>query len=424
MYMDVIFPQNDVRFIAINDNVDSNKGEDDFTPFRNICNEILVKDTSRKIRAVNKMKVDRGERVSSNAPYGYLKDGKKLVVNPDTTPIVVKIFELCANGFGPSQIAKKLTAEKILSPNAYTYNRTGLEVYAKAMEFPYRWNSRTVRDILSYREYLGDTVNCKTYTNSYKDKRSKKTPKENLRIVENTHTSIIDKETWGIAQKVLEGNRRPTKMGEMDKFSGLVYCADCGERHYFCRGTTLLETQFNYVCGTYRKHKYPCTPHSMRVVILEDLVISHIQSVLSFAKNYEDEFVKQVSEKSSKEHKKTIERQKRELFKAQNRHSELNNLFKRIYEDNCSGKLSDERFELLSNEYEAEQQELKLSISNLSSAIETSIEKSQNVDRFLNIVKKYTTIEQLDAVTLRELIEKIVIHERVFFTSKKCSKYK
>jgi len=268
---------------------------------KNLIYDIYAKDVSKKISDAYEIKQKNGQFIGDFAPYGYLKDGKKLVVNPDAAPIVVKIFELCANGFGPSQIAKKLTAEKILSPNAYTYNRTGLEVYAKAMEFPYRWNSRTVRDILSYREYLGDTVNCKTYTNSYKDKRLKKTLKENLRIVENTHNSIIDEETWGIAQKVLEGNRRPTKMGEMDKFSGLVFCADCGERHYFCRGTTLPKTQFNYVCGTYQKHKYPCTPQSMRVVILEDLVISHIQSVLSYAKNYEDEFVKQVSEKSSKE---------------------------------------------------------------------------------------------------------------------------
>jgi len=419
MYIDIVFPQNNVRFIAIGDNVDSSKGEDDFTPIKNLFNEFHIRDTSRKIRATNKIKVEKGERISSNAPYGYLKDGKRLIIDPNTAQNVVKIFNYCANGYGPSQIARILTKERILTPNAYSYQRTGIDYYAKAMADPYRWSMRTVSDLLEHREYIGHTVNCKTFTYSYRDKKTRQTPKEEQRIIENTHEPIISLETWEIVQRVREGKRRPTKMGEMDKFSGLVFCADCGKRHYFIRGRTLEESKWSYVCGTYRHHTYPCTPHSMRIPILEQLVLMHVRSVTEYARNHEDEFVRQLSDKSAMEHKAVIERQKRELIKAERRYAELDHLFVRIYEDHVNDKLSDERFLLLSTRYEAEQKHLKSAIALLTGQIEVSTEQSQNVDKFIRIVRKHTDVQELDSVILRELIEKIVIHERVRVDGKK-----
>jgi hypothetical protein len=263
------------------------------------------------------------------------------VINPDTAPVIIKIFNLCASGYGPSQIADILTEAQILTPRAYDYQQTGYESYAKAMETPYTWNARTAGTLLEHQEYIGHTVNCKTYTNSYKDKKKKHTPKEDWKIIENTHEPIIDLETWDIVQRVREGKRRRTSMGEMDKFSGLVFCADCGKRHYFVRGTTLDEKMWGYVCGTYRKHAHPCTPHSMRIPVLEKLVLSHIQHVTEFARDYENEFVSHISNKSAREQKQTVERQKRELARAESRNAELNTLFKRIYEDvYCEGGLS------------------------------------------------------------------------------------
>jgi len=417
IYIDMVFPQNNVRFIAINDNVDSIKGEDDFTPIKNLFNEFHVRDTSRKIRAVYKSKVEQGKRISTNAPYGYLKKDKMLVVDENTAPIVQRIFDLCKSGFGPSQIARKLMDEQILTPNAYAYERTGHECYATST--PYFWNPSIIARMLENMEYLGHTVNCKTYTNSYRDRKKRQNPKENWKIIENTHEPIIDLETWEIVQRVREGKRRRTSMGEMDKFSGLVFCETCGKRHYFVRGRTLDESKWGYICGTYRHHKHPCTPHSIRIPILETLVQSHIQHVMEFATEYETEFVSHISDKSAKEQKQTIDRQKRELAKVESRYAELNTLFKRIYEDNVSGKLSDERFQLLSAEYESEQKELKSVIANLTDQIEQNVEQARNIDRFMKIVKKYTDIQELDAVILRELVEKIVVYEKETIDRKK-----
>jgi len=317
IYIDMIFPQNNVRFIAINDNVDSFKGDDDFTPIKNLFNEFHVRDTSRKIRAVHKNKVEQGKRLSTTSPYGYLKKDKMLVVDENTAPIVQRIFDLCKSGFGPSQIGRKLEEEKILCPNAYEYERTGLEGYAVAN--PYRWGNSTVSRMLENMEYLGHTVNCRTYTISYRDRKKRQNPKENWKIVENTHEPIIDFETWEIVQRVREGKRRRTAMGEMDKFSGVVFCETCDKRLYFARGRTIDESKWHYICGTYRAHKTPCTPHSILISALETLVLSHIQHVMEFAKNYEIEFIAQISDKSEKEQKQTIERQKRELAKAESR---------------------------------------------------------------------------------------------------------
>ena len=202
MYIDIVFPQNNVRFIAIGDNVDSSKGENDFTPIKNLFNEFHIRDTSRKIRATNKIKVEKGERISSNAPYGFLKDGKRLVIDPNAAPNVVKIFNLCVNGHGLSQIAEILTEERILTPNAYSYQRTGIESYARATTNPYRWNVRTIGEVLEYPEYIGHSVNCKTFTYSYRDKKTRNTPKEEQRVIKSTHEPIIDFETWQIVQRV------------------------------------------------------------------------------------------------------------------------------------------------------------------------------------------------------------------------------
>ena len=417
-YTEMLFPRWDVRYIAINDNYDSLYSEgNELAPFKNLFNEWYARDTSKKIRAVVKAKTERGERVGTVTPYGYRKDPDvkgHLLVNEDTAPVVRLIFSLCTEGKGPKVIANMLREKQILKPTAYRYQTSGKYGATTDTEDIYGWNDRTVAGILDNEIYLGHTINCRTTVVSYKDKRKKDVPESEWYRFENTHEAIIDKVTWDIVRKVRASKRRRTNMGEVDKYSGLLYCADCGSKLYFVRGTTIKPEAYNFICSRYRKHmgEELCTPHTIREKALDEIVLEEIRSVTYYARAHTAQFVSFIQQKTSAESRRELNSKKAELSKLEKRNGELNALFKRLYEDNVLGKVTNEQFRMLSEGYNDEQRTIQEEIPRLRKAIEDLKASAANVDRFLDIARKYTDMKELTPEILRTFISKIVIHER------------
>ena len=414
MYTEIMFPEHDIHFIAVNDGVDSTQGDNEFTPFRNIINEWYAKDTSKKIRAVMKVKGNAGEHLTVLPPYGYMKssdDKKQWVKDEEAAQVVYEIGLYIMDGLGPSQIARKLTERKILTPAAY-YASKGRTTNVTKKGSPYAWDSSTIADIMDrWREYLGHTVNFKTRKKSYKSKKTLHNPESEWKIFENTHEAIWTEAIADAARLARQTRRRPTKMGEMGMFSGMMYCADCGSIMYQCRATGFRRDQEYYICSGYRKGKDVCgETHSIRTVILEELILDNLREIVSFARQHKERFVQMVMDMDLKERNKGLAKKKRLLADAEKRIAELDNIFKRLYEDNISGKLTDERFRKLSQDYEGEQGGLKNQVLLLREEIEAVESKSANVDRFLSIVDRYTEIPELTPHILHEFVEKIVIY--------------
>lgn len=414
MYTEIMFPEHDVHFIAVNDGVDSKQGDNEFTPFRNIINEWYAKDTSKKIRAVMKVKGNAGEHLTTNAPYGYMKDPanpKQWVRDNDAANVVYDIGLYVMDGYGPSQIARLLKQRKILTPAAY-YESKGINCNVKPQDDPYGWNASTVAHILDrWREYLGHTVNFKTTKKSYKSKKKIQNPESERVIFENTHEPIWTESIADAVRLARQTRRRPTKMGEMGMFSGMMFCADCGSIMYQCRATGFRREQEYYLCAGYRKSRDICgSTHSIRTVILEELILQNLCKVVSYAREQEDQFVKMVMDMDEKERSKGLAKKKKLLTDAEKRISELDRIFKHLYEDNITGKLTDERFKKLSADYEAEQAALQTQANSLREEIQEEESKCANVERFLSIVRKYTEIPELTPHILHEFVEKIVVH--------------
>ena len=414
MYTEIMFPEHDVHFIAVNDGVDSKQGDNEFTPFRNIINEWYAKDTSKKIRAVMKVKGNAGEHLTTNAPYGYMKDPanpKQWVRDNDAANVVYDIGLYVMDGYGPSQIARLLKQRKILTPAAY-YESKGINCNVKPQDDPYGWNASTVAHILDrWREYLGHTVNFKTTKKSYKSKKKIQNPESEWVIFENTHEPIWTESIADAVRLARQTRRRPTKMGEMGMFSGMMFCADCGSIMYQCRATGFRREQEYYLCAGHRKSRDICgSTHSIRTVILEELILQNLCKVVSYAREQEDQFVKMVMDMDEKERSKGLAKKKKLLTDAEKRISELDRIFKHLYEDNITGKLTDERFKKLSADYEAEQAALQTQANSLREEIQEEESKCANVERFLSIVRKYTEIPELTPHILHEFVEKIVVH--------------
>ena len=414
MYTEIMFPEHDVHFIAVNDGVDSKQGDNEFTPFRNIINEWYAKDTSKKIRAVMKVKGNAGEHLTTNAPYGYMKDPanpKQWVRDNDAANVVYDIGLYVMDGYGPSQIARLLKQRKILTPAAY-YESKGINCNVKPQDDPYGWNASTVAHILDrWREYLGHTVNFKTTKNSFKSKKKIQNPESEWVIFENTHEPIWTESIADAVRLARQTRRRPTKMGEMGMFSGMMFCADCGSIMYQCRATGFRREQEYYLCAGYRKSRDICgSTHSIRTVILEELILQNLCKVVSYAREQEDQFVKMVMDMDEKERSKGLAKKKKLLTDAEKRISELDRIFKHLYEDNITGKLTDERFKKLSADYEAEQAALQTQANSLREEIQEEESKCANVERFLSIVRKYTEIPERTPHILHEFVEKIVVH--------------
>jgi site-specific DNA recombinase len=412
-YTEVLFPEMDVRFIAISDGVDSAKGDNEFTPFRNIINEWYAKDTSKKIRAVFKAKGQSGEHLCTNPPYGYRKspeNPKQWIVDKEAAMVVKRIFRLCIEGYGPTQIARQLKESKVLTPTAYWQSK-GVKTTIQPPENPCAWVADTVANILAKKDYLGHTVNFKTYRKSYKSGKKIPNPEEKQAVFENTHPAIIEQAQWERVQELRKNKRRPNRMGKHSMFSGLLICADCGSKLYFCTSKHFKSNQDFFVCSGSRKNvSNKCTPHFIRTAVVEKLVLEHLQKTVRYVREYEDSFFRLVSEKNTTEQKKELAGKRRALMQAQNRMEELDRLFKRIYEDNVSGKLTDERFTKLSTGYDSEQKDLQCRITALLAELAEEEKKAVNIDQFLATVRKYTEIRQLTPAILNELVEKILVY--------------
>lgn len=414
LYTEFIFPDKDIHFIAVNDDVDSNVQKDnDLAPFKNLFNEWYARDTSKKIKAVKKTKGLAGEHMSCVAPYGYRKNPdnpKEWLIDEESAEVVREIFRLCVDGYGPRRIANILTERKILIPSAYALEK-GYAVRNNIPKNPCQWSSTVVVDVLERMDYLGHTVNFKTHRKSYKQKKKIENDKSEWKIFENTHEPIIDKSTFDIVQKIRANRKRPTKMGEMPMFSGILYCADCGKKLSFHRRANDPDTKHNFVCSNYRSDTHNCSMHYIRNVVVEQLVLENLREVVSYVKAYEDEFVQMVMDADIKQKSKELAKKKRVLSDKEKRYTQLDGLFQRIYEDNVSGKLSDERFVKLSQGYEAEQKDLQSEIEALRMELSQEKQQSVNVKSFLSTVKKYTEIPELTSEIVHEFIDRIIVHE-------------
>lgn len=416
MYTEMVFPNADVRFIAINNGVDSdNQAENDMTPIINIFNEFYAKDTSRKIRAVFKAKGLAGKPLCTNPPYGYIKDPEdktRWIVDEEAAKVVRDIFRLCVQGYGVSQIANEISRRHIMNPTAHAKaNGVSIPDNREDGDNCYKWRDSTISHLLSRQEYLGHTVNFKTYRKSYKQKKQLKNDPENWQIFENTHEAIIDRETFDIVQRIRDGRRRVTPMGEMPALSGMVFCADCGAKMYQVRGRSLPQSEY-MVCATYRKKgKEVCPSHQIRNSVIEKYLLVGIREITEYVRVHEDEFVEMVTRKSRAAAERSLRDGKRELEQAQARIRKLDDIIRRLYEDNIEGKISDERFAKMTESYEAEQKTLESRVAELREQIADQQESSVNVDRFLALVRRYTDIRELTPEIIREFVERIEVYQ-------------
>ncbi len=411
MYTDMIFPQKGVRFIAINDGVDSAQGENDFAPLRNIFNEWMVRDTSKKIKAVFRSKGMSGKPITSNPVYGYLKgeDGH-FIIDEEAAPVVRQIYSLCLAGNGPTKIARMLTEQGIPTPGTLEYRRTG-STRRYYPDYPCKWATNTVIHILERKEYLGHTVNFKTEKVSYKVKSSVDNPEEKQVVFENTHEPILDAETWERVQELRKQRKRPNRYDEVGLFSGILFCADCGSVMYQQRYQTEKRKQDCYICGNYKRRTKDCTAHFIRTDLLIAGVTENLRKVTNYAAKHETRFMKLLAEQNEDGGKRRDAARRKELDAAEKRIAELSNIFKRLYEDSVSGRISDERFMELSADYEAEQKKLKERAAELEKELAKTREATANAEKFMNVVRKHTAFEELTPTLLREFVEKIVVHE-------------
>ena len=411
-----ILRQRGVRLIAINDGVDSARGDDDFTPFRNIMNEYYARDTSRKIRSTFQSKGKSGKHLTGTVIYGYLWNEARdqWLVDPEAAEVVKRIFAMTIDGYGPYQIASKLKEEKVLIPSAYLAQHGEGVNKNKTFKDVYGWGSSTICNILEKREYLGHTINFKTRKH-FKDKKSHYVPEDEWTIFENTHEAIIDQQTFDLVQKIRGNVRRyPDGWGEAAPLTGLLYCADCGGKMYVHR-TNNGKRISQYTCSQYSKvpvGKLCTTQHRINEDVVLSLVSEMLKAIAEYAKHDRAEFVRVVQEAQSSQQTAEVRKQRTRLATAKQRVSELEVLLCKIYEDNILGKLSDSRYATLDAQYEKEQSELTAEISALEKAVKSYEKHEKDADRFIALIGKYENFDKLTIAMLNEFIEKILVHER------------
>ena len=421
LYIEERFPMFGVRYIAINDNVDTDSSEsNDLMPFKNLFNEWFIRDTSRKIRAVLKAKAERGERLGTRAPYGYRKDPgtKKLIVDEEAAAIVRRIFAMCAAGKGPSQIARILKKEQLLTPTMYAYTRYSITHTCLDTAHPYNWSDSAIANLLENEIYLGNTVNMKYSTKSYKDKRRAEHSREECLVFENTHPALITREVWDVVQRVRKNKRRLTKMEEQSKYSGLVFCADCGSNMVLHRAHTMSASYNHFTCRTYKKDGDACTGHYIRECVLDEIVLKDLRRVTSVAREHPEKFAAYIGSKQSAELQREIRRQEKELAAMRKRKAELDAIFQKLYEDSVLGRITTEQFQMLSGSYTEEQNLITVGIPQKEDEIQRLLETVSGTDSFLDKAKRYTDITELTPELLRLFIEKIVVHEKEIKWSK------
>ena len=406
------FPDHDIRLVAVSDNIDTAEGENELAPIRNLFNEWYARDISKKRRISNKIKGNAGEPMGQ-PPYGYIKDPndpKHWIVDDEAAQVVRRVYSMTLEGFGTEQIATRLEKDGVLTPRAYWLTK-GIKRPGKGKQQPpTKWNSSSITKILSLQEYCGDILNFKTYSKSYKNKKRIDNDRENWVVFQDVHEAIIERAVYEqVQQKRGKIRKRRTNNGEHNMFSGLLVCADCGSNLHFHFNQGNPEIKY-FNCSNYKGNRGTCTStHYVRVDFLEEVVLGEIRRLTKFASLYEDEFVKAVighSQQAEQTDRKLKEKELRTLLA---RDEELDGLFERIYEDNVSGKLSDDRFAKMSRRYEDEQKELAEKIKKLRSEIEKQSSRSMTTDMFIGLVRKYTRARKLTPRMLNELIEKIEV---------------
>lgn len=429
-YTEVFFREKGVRFIAIANNVDTDNRESaEFAPFLNIMSEWYARDSSRKVKTSLHAKAKRGERIASKVIYGYMKDPNTKggwIIDDEVAPIVRRIFQMTIEGIGPRQIADILSAEKIDTPG-YHMTRIGVGDANWANEKRrYFWRGSTISAMLAHVGYAGHTHSLKTENESYKSKRKIIKPKEEWLFFENTHPAIIEQEIWDMVQKCRTVKRRTDTTGEANPLTGLVFCSDCGKRmynhrHKSCQRTTTKPNgksrtfhspeYSTYCCSTHAQYKDECTSHYINSNALREIILETIKMTTSYARNNESAFMKIICEASKNSHEQSIKHHKQQIVKNEKRIGELDNLFKKIYEDFATGTLNAKRFKQLSDDYESEQEELERQTAELKSEVERFGNDSLRGDKFLGLAKRYTEFSELTTPMIHEFIDKIVVYQ-------------
>ena len=420
-YTEIYFSNLDIRFIAINDNVDSNiQTENDLTPFKNVFNEWYARDTSKKIRAVFKAKGNSGKHLTTNPPFGYKKDPNdkdKWIIDDEAAATVRRIFQMYVDGYRISEIGHKLTEEKVETPILYYMNR-GIKTNARS-EYPEIWDLMSIKYILSQMAYAGHTVNFQTAVKSYKTKKQVNLPRNQWVIFRNTQEAIIDEKTFETVQQMRKVKRARTKYNEPNMFSGLLYCADCGN-HLTIQRVARNRKMDNFSCATYRKKKKGlCSCHRILVSDLETIVKEDLQKVCEYVFLHEKEFTDEYLSGSKRETVKFQAKTKAELKRLSERQEEIGRVIRKLYEDNVNGRITDERFDFLAKSYEDEGNDLKTKIQELKNALASSVQDEEKLSKFLKVVKAYTEIQELTPEILNSFIEKIYIGETERYSGRK-----
>lgn len=419
-YTDILFKDKDVRFIAVNNGIDSDKQSDnDFTPFLNIMNEWYARDSSRKIRAIFQARMQEGKRVSASVPYGYRRNPEnkqQLIVDERAAVVVRRIFQMIIAGDGVQAIADALTADRVLIPSAYAKRYNPENHHSKGYHDPYRWSPTSVSYILEKQEYMGHTVLGKTITVNYKGKKRRRARPEELMIFKNTHEPIVDETTWHLAHRLKRTVRKPSYPDrQANPLTGLVYCADCGQKMTHRRPSPkkpkIYDSDFSYICGSYRSNTKECTMHFITTTTLQRLVLTAIRDISTYVQADEKEFADIVRTEANIRNERDILENKAVLIKAEKRICELNLLIRKLYEDNASGKIPDKHFDRMMAEYDEEQSDLEQEAEKLERMIATQTQDFDSPKKFVDLVKRYSGFTELTTPMLNEFVEKLVVHE-------------
>ena len=419
--MELVFPQYDVRFIAVNDGVDTINGLNEMSGIRNYFNDFYAADTSKKIRAVQKAKGERGEPVGTTVPYGYLKNPEYkgnqkeapwLIIDPQTAPIVRRIFEMYVSGIGIRRICNQFEEEQILSPSVYLFRKTGSKSGNPDLSKPYHWGQTTVRKMLSNQIYCGDTVNFKTYSKSNKLKKRLKNDPTKVLIFKDTHEPIVDRALFETVQKHFAGRKRPDKIGEMDKFAGYLYCGDCGKRMYLHRGKTISSEKNMFQCGGYQKGKYNCTVHNIRESVIEQIVLENLRKVTAFARSEPEKFY-DIAMRKGKSEAARIERNAiQEKASVEERIKKIDGIIRCLYEDRVVGRITPERYDEMVAGYEEELTEQKRKLIELNNDLTLYSKQQQAIKDFIAKAKECVEMPKLTTQLLHTLIQRVEVYEK------------
>ena len=425
-YLEIKYPTLGVRFIAIQENVDTLKNTGtEMMPFNNIFNEWYAAQTSKKIRAVWKSKAEKGERISQTVPHGYKKsedNPKQWIIDEPAAKVVRYIFQLCIEGLGPTQIAHRLEDEKILCPTAYAMQSGRKTPNPLPKRGEYAWDGATVKHILANRQYTGCTVNFKTTLVSYKVHKTVHNPEEEWQIIPNTQEAIIDEDTFNRVQELREGRRRNTATGRESLFSGLLYCADCKSKLYFCAAKSIKPHQEFHRCSAYKESRGTCSIHFIREVVLREMMLELVKRVALFIQQYEAVFLYMYAKKHNITKETNVRNMKAAIEKDKRRISEIDMMIERLYEDNVLGKIPDDRFSKMMGKYEAEQKALIEAVAKAEQALQTFEQDKVDLRIFLETIRKCTDIDELTPEIINRLIRRIEVHNSEKINGRKCVK--